>query len=162
MSPSLPPSLPRSLLHQTLRRKIRPPLTLPSFHSVCTATKLSQLLQQVKPISSSTVVVSSAFLSFIPGIPFVEPCYANCIVQGYNDQGEWKQSGGGRKGKEVGDVKESEDYRKWVWERCCPGTEYEGNLPHPLEVRQSTKIRAREPSADCNLLHEYRREWFTN
>ncbi|GAA5875848.1 hypothetical protein JCM16303_004020 [Sporobolomyces ruberrimus] len=101
-------------------------------------TKLASILQNVTPLSSSTVVVPAAFLSFdIKGIPFLEPCYANCIVQGYNDHGEWEYSveKQGEKGHANGeaDVRKSEVYKEWVWSRCCTSAEYEGDLPHPLE-----------------------------
>lgn len=108
-----------------------------------TATKLSKLLHDVTPVSSSAVVVTSAFLSFIPGIPYVEPCYTSCIIQSYNDEGDWRGSVGEKKGKGVEDERDSEEYRRWIWERCCPGTDYEGNLPHPLEVRQPMELESR-------------------
>ncbi|GAA6014854.1 hypothetical protein JCM11491_002138 [Sporobolomyces phaffii] len=85
--------------------------------------RLASLLQGLAPVSSSTVVVPSAFLSFdIKGVPFLEPCFANCIVQGYNDRIESNSSDD-----------RSDAYKRWVWERCATGAEYEGNLPHALE-----------------------------
>lgn len=120
-----------------------PPLTIHSGSrtslSLDAATKLASILQNVTPLSSTTVVVPSAFLSFdVKGIPFLEPCYANCIVQGYNDHGEWERSveKQGEKGHANGeaDVRKSEVYKEWVWSRCCTSAEYEGDLPHPLEV----------------------------
>lgn len=101
-----------------------PPITAP----LATAKLLAARLGPEKPLSSHTVRVPTAFLSFdMRGLPFVEPCFCNALVQGVND-GEWPKGGEGER-REEGEV-----YRKWVWERCCPGLEYTGELPPRLEV----------------------------
>ncbi|GAA5896306.1 uncharacterized protein JCM6883_006865 [Sporobolomyces salmoneus] len=98
-------------------------------------TRLSKLLKDLSPISSSTVVVPKAFLAFnVKGIPFLEPCYANCVVRGFNDRRdryEDSSTKGGEEGEEDGG--ESEEYKRWIWNECSTGADYEGNLPHPLE-----------------------------
>ncbi|BGP14657.1 hypothetical protein JCM10213_001633 [Rhodosporidiobolus nylandii] len=87
--------------------------------------RLAALLAGAKPLQSSTVAAQGAFLSFdVPGVPFLEPTYASALVQGVNDAGEWEEGGKGR---------ESEEYRRWIWERCCPGMQFEGELPPFLE-----------------------------
>ncbi|GAA5922087.1 uncharacterized protein JCM15063_003181 [Sporobolomyces koalae] len=94
-------------------------------------TKLKELLEGLSPISQSAVVVPTAFLSFdIPGIPFLEPCHANCLVRGYNDSEAPQRKSEAEKGD---GHEESEDYKRWVWAKCSTGADYEGCLPHPLE-----------------------------
>jgi hypothetical protein len=100
------------------------------------ASKLAKLLKGLCPISSSTVVVPEAFLSFdVKGIPFLEPCYCNSVVQGFNDRNPSEQDIS-EKGKEV-EGRESEEYKRWIWSKCSSGAEYEGMMPHPLEVSLS-------------------------
>ncbi|GAA6059617.1 hypothetical protein JCM10212_005116 [Sporobolomyces blumeae] len=31
------------------------------------------------------------------------------------------------------DERDNDEYKKAIWDRCCPGTDYEGHLPPPLE-----------------------------
>ncbi|GAA5985840.1 hypothetical protein JCM5350_006911 [Sporobolomyces pararoseus] len=98
-------------------------------------TKLAKLLKGLAPIASSTVVVPKAFLSFdIKGIPFLEPCYANCIVQNFNDRGARETDATEKSlSEQKGDERESESYKRWIWSKCSTGADYEGSLPHPLE-----------------------------
>ena len=94
------------------------------------AKLLSALLGPTPPLASYTVRVPSAFLSFdFAGIPFVEPCYTSAIVRGVNDRASSAEPGGSERGEE------GVEYRRWVWERCCPGLEFTGELPPALEVR---------------------------
>ncbi|GAA6002095.1 hypothetical protein JCM10207_003070 [Rhodosporidiobolus poonsookiae] len=90
--------------------------------------RLAAILGDAKPVSSSTVTVRDAFLAFdVPGVPFLEPVYANALLKGLNDAGEWQsttEKDGGRDG---------EAYKRWVWERVCPGMTFEGSLPPNLE-----------------------------
>ncbi|GAA6031728.1 hypothetical protein JCM8097_001955 [Rhodosporidiobolus ruineniae] len=95
---------------------------------------LGRLLKGVKPVSSSAVVVHDTWLAFdVPGIPFLQPCYATALVKGFNDDGEW-QGSSALKG-EKGDARDGEEYKRWVWERACPGMAHEfiGKLPPNLE-----------------------------
>jgi hypothetical protein len=79
-------------------------------------------------VSSSSALAPDAFLAFsLPGIPFLEPAYATALVKGYNDAGEWEGVDKDGRGGEA--------YRRWVWERCCPGMDYTGEVPPSLEVR---------------------------
>ncbi|ORY82362.1 hypothetical protein BCR35DRAFT_303763, partial [Leucosporidium creatinivorum] len=70
------------------------------------------------------------------GVPYLEPCFTGAIVMGVNDGG-WR--GGEGDGEGAGEEwtkerkEESWEYRKWVWERCCPGLEFTGELPPRLE-----------------------------
>lgn len=83
-----------------------------------------------KPISTSTVVVKNAWLSFdVSGVPFVEPCYANVLVKGFNDEDGLALA-----------EKDGEAYRRWVWERCCPGKRDQGTFPPQLEVRRAPVV----------------------
>ncbi|GAA6002295.1 uncharacterized protein JCM10292_006588 [Rhodotorula paludigena] len=64
-------------------------------------------MSDAKPVSTSTVVVKDAWLSFdVSGVPFVEPCYANVLVKGFNDEDGLALA-----------EKDGEAYRLWVWER---------------------------------------------
>jgi hypothetical protein len=68
--------------------------------------------------------VPHAYLSFdFKGVPFLEPCYSNIIVEGVNDHyGPGKQSG-------------SEGWRKEIWDRCSVGLDWQGGeMPPFLEV----------------------------
>lgn len=116
-----------------ISKLIRYPLSL--------ASKLARLLKGLSPISSSTVVVPKAFLAFdVKGTPFLEPCYANCVVQGYNDTIRSDVTGRSAEREKQPDEDESaslrasEAYKRSIWARCCTGADYEGSLPHPLEV----------------------------
>ncbi|GAA6050789.1 hypothetical protein JCM3770_001646 [Rhodotorula araucariae] len=92
--------------------------------------RLAKVIGEATPLASSTVAVHDAFLSFdVPGVPFVEPCYANVLIKGVNDDGDWIESAE----KEKGDGRDSEAYKRWVWARCSPGVDYAGNLPRELE-----------------------------
>ncbi|GAA5969882.1 hypothetical protein JCM11641_008073 [Rhodosporidiobolus odoratus] len=83
--------------------------------------RLEAHLRNIHPLVSSTVTVQDAYLSFdVPGIPFLEPVYANSIVRGVNDGHGGRKEGG-------------EEYNRWIWERCCPGMAFEGELPPNLE-----------------------------
>ncbi|GAA5900788.1 hypothetical protein JCM5296_004895 [Sporobolomyces johnsonii] len=94
--------------------------------------RLAHLLRSTKPISSSTVLVPDAYLAFdVPGVPFLEPAFANAIVQGYNDEGDWREELG-EKAKDA-DERQSTAYKKWVWDRSCPGMEFREALPPNLE-----------------------------
>ncbi|GAA5872265.1 hypothetical protein JCM8547_004797 [Rhodosporidiobolus lusitaniae] len=94
--------------------------------------KLASLLDGAHPISSSTARIRDAWLTFdLPGVPFLEPVYANALVKGVNDEGEW-YSGFGEKNEQQ-DERETEAYKRFVWERSCPGVPFEGALPPNLE-----------------------------
>lgn len=117
--------------HPDLQNPIDPSLCLP------TAKLLAARLGPTKPLSSHTVLVPTAFLSFdMRGLPYLEPCFTSAIVEGVNDLG-WSGLGG-KEGEGEQLTKEekegNEGYRKWVWERCCPGLEFTGELPPRLEV----------------------------
>ncbi|BGP38694.1 hypothetical protein JCM10449v2_002629 [Rhodotorula kratochvilovae] len=93
-------------------------------------SRLASIIGDAAPLASNTVVVHDAFLSFdVPGVPFVEPCYANVLIKGVNDDGDWSES----VEEEKADGRESEAYRRWVWARCSPGVDYAGALPRELE-----------------------------
>ncbi|GAA5922328.1 hypothetical protein JCM1841_003070 [Sporobolomyces salmonicolor] len=95
-------------------------------------SSLSSLLRSTQPISSSTVVVPDAYLAFdVPGVPFLEPAFANAIVKGYNDDGDWREELG-EKAKDA-DARQSTAYKQWVWDRSCTGMEFGGSLPPNLE-----------------------------
>jgi hypothetical protein len=96
------------------------------------AKLLATTIGRIAPLSSVTVQVPSAFLSFdYRGVPFVEPCYTSAIVKGVNDQG-WKQ---GLDAQAIAlDGVEGPRYRQYVWDRCCPGLDFTGDLPPVLEV----------------------------
>lgn len=110
-----------------------------------TAKLLAARLGPTKPLSSHTVLVPTAFLSFdMRGLPYLEPCFTSAIVEGVNDLG-WE---GLTKEEKEG----NEGYRKWVWERCCPGLEFTGELPPRLEVSSRVNDRsARRESLNFRL-----------
>lgn len=119
-------------LHRTL-----PPLLSSSEPAdpARTAKLLSALLGPTLPLTSYTVRIPTAFLSFdFAGIPFVEPCYTSAIVRGVNDGG-WSEGLGESERAWGGvEVRDRVEYRRWVWERACPGLEFGGELPPALEV----------------------------
>ncbi|GAA5884774.1 hypothetical protein JCM6882_005388 [Rhodosporidiobolus microsporus] len=91
--------------------------------------RLRSILGAATPVSSSAVYIPNAWLTFdVPGVPFLEPVYANALVRGVNDQdafaGEEKEKDGGSR---------EERYSRWVWGRACPGMQFEGELPPSLE-----------------------------
>lgn len=89
--------------------------------------------------------IASAFLSFdFKGVPG-EPCYSNAIIKGVNDL-EGRELArteleGVVEGKEVteGQIEGTKAYRRWIWDRCCPGLEFTGVLPPCLEVRSALR-----------------------
>lgn len=85
---------------------------------------MSKDLGKIKPISSASVQVPSAYLSFDHrGIPYLEPCYTSAIISGVNDD-EFNSF-----------PTSSIEYAESIWSRCCPGMEFSGQLPPLLEVR---------------------------
>ncbi|GAA5843114.1 hypothetical protein JCM11251_003935 [Rhodosporidiobolus azoricus] len=94
-------------------------------------SRLRTILGDAKPLSYSTAYVPSAWLTFdLPGVPFLEPVYANALVKGWNDQEGWALAA---EEKDKSEVEEGERYKRWVWAKACPGTAYEGELPPNLE-----------------------------
>ncbi|KAM0788079.1 hypothetical protein ACM66B_001249 [Microbotryomycetes sp. NB124-2] len=75
--------------------------------------------------TTETVRIKDAWLGFTcKGVPYVEPCLANAIVKGVNDEGARHLS--------EYDAKD-DDRKRWVWERCCPGLDFTGLMPPSLE-----------------------------
>ncbi|SCV74084.1 BQ2448_6516 [Microbotryum intermedium] len=98
---------------------------------------LSARLGPIKPLSSTPVIVPSAFLSFdVQGIPFSSPACTNAIIQGVNDVGwtvKLSKSRPIRSNMTSAEKEKDEEYREWIWRRCCPGLDYTGLLPPRLE-----------------------------
>ena len=104
---------------------------------------MKQRFGDIKPISSQTVFIPNAYLSFdFKGIPFFEPCYSNAIVEYKNDLGGRVAAENEQESK---NIIESEFYKRWLWTRCSPGLEYSRELPPVLEV---SYILLEEPIAD--------------
>ncbi|GAA5976903.1 hypothetical protein JCM10908_005670 [Rhodotorula pacifica] len=92
------------------------------------------VLASTSPLSSSAVVVPSAWLSWdLAGVPYIEPCFCSAIIRGYNDHEGYAGTGLEDEKTKEGEAGEDEAYRRWVWERCSPGREYRGSLPPHLE-----------------------------
>lgn len=91
------------------------------------------LLASLSPLSQHTAQVPYAWLAFArPGVPFAEPATASVIVQGLNDDGAPAGTA-------------TQAYRRWVWERCAPGMEFEAGAKVPwLEV---SGLRRRAPAS---------------
>ncbi|KAM0750697.1 hypothetical protein T439DRAFT_314030 [Meredithblackwellia eburnea MCA 4105] len=90
----------------------------------------NQRLTPHKPLSSRTVRVPSAWLSFdVVGVAYLEPALCSALVRGLNDLE------GRELAKESGAAvfEESDVYKKWIWSRTCPQMEYLGELPPVLE-----------------------------
>ncbi|KDE05947.1 hypothetical protein MVLG_03633 [Microbotryum lychnidis-dioicae p1A1 Lamole] len=98
---------------------------------------LSARLGPIKPLSSTPVIVPSAFLAFdVEGVPFSSPACTNAIVQGVNDIGWTAKSSKPhtvRSDMTNAEKEKDEDYREWIWRRCCPGLDCTGLLPPRLE-----------------------------
>ncbi|KAI5475232.1 butirosin biosynthesis, BtrG-like protein [Pseudohyphozyma bogoriensis] len=91
---------------------------------------LSALLSPHTPLSSTTATCPTAVLSFdTPGIPYYEPVYSGVIVKGLNDQPGRQLSLKATGGQDA----EGVDFQRWLWERCTPGTAFEGGQVPPLE-----------------------------
>ncbi|KAK4047548.1 hypothetical protein OIV83_005335 [Microbotryomycetes sp. JL201] len=78
------------------------------------------------PLATETVRIKDAWLAFTrKGVPFIEPCLATAIVRGFNDQP--------RIGTRETDCDNDEDFKRWIWQRSCPGLDYTGSMPPFLE-----------------------------